>query len=396
VLRKSRLNTMRAPVCAAIMAAGPECLDGYGTVSSSLRREEGGALGESVAFHPTLPLPDAYSRVSAFICQGCHTRFNSNIDGLSQQQTISPMDSTEQLNEDISDLHTRIATLKAHRANLSSVLLSQPHLAARLQNSGATIKSMDHADQIVTRQSKRNLENIYRACAGVTAYKVKDPDPHALNDGNILGVSIDVALGGRFVETYHVLLGVQQKDDKKILRIHKHSIPPCMPLQQLSDKWLPTSGKDEENDPEQDLVRFGRLLRKELVSWHLRVNAVEELRREAGLAKSRQDSEPGGSTATGQTLNAFVSDDEASSDVEEADGETGSVRILDIEADAAVRQITVVWSNKRTAVMSITKDGRVERAVCRTRDGARDVVLSKRAIGPISGLVRRLRAQTGE
>ncbi|CAG5177838.1 uncharacterized protein ALTATR162_LOCUS8403 [Alternaria atra] len=302
------------------------------------------------------------------------------------------METTEQLDDEISDLHTRIATLKAHRANLSSVLLSQPHLAARLQSSGTHNKSADHVDQIITQQSKRNLENAYRACAGVTAYKVKDPDPHALNDGNILGVSIDVSLGGRFVETYHVLLSVRQKDNKRILRINKHTIPPCIPLQQLSDKWLPAGGKDEENDPEQDLVQFGRLLRKELVSWHLRVNAVEELQKEAGLAKSRPDSETEGFASTGRVLNAFVSDDETSSDVEEADGETDSARILDIEADAAVRQITVVWSNRRTAVMSITKDGRVERAVCRTKDGARDDVFSRKAMGPISGLVRRLRA----
>ncbi|KAI4675522.1 uncharacterized protein J4E88_007555 [Alternaria novae-zelandiae] len=302
------------------------------------------------------------------------------------------METTEQLDEDISDLHTRLATLRAHRANLSSVLLSQPHLAARLQSTNTNDKPANDANDVITRQSKRNLENIYRACAGVTAYKVKDPDPHALNDGNILGVSIDVALGGRFVETYHVLLNVKQKQDKRTMKIHKHTVPPCIPLQHLSDKWLPASGKDEENDPEQDLVRFGRLLRKELVSWHLRVNAVEELRKDAGLAQPRQDSEDDNFVSTGKILNAFVSDNEASSDIEQDDADFGSARILDIEADAAIRQVTVVWSDRRTAVMAITKDGRVERAVCRTRDGARDAVLSRKAVGPLNGLVRRLRA----
>jgi len=302
------------------------------------------------------------------------------------------METTEQLDEDISHLHTRLATLHAHRANLSSVLLSQPHFAARLQSTNTNNKPANDANDVITRQSKRNLENIYRACAGVTAYKVKDPDPHAQNDGNILGVSIDVAMGGRFVETYHVLLSVKQKHDKRTMKIHKHTVPPCIPLQHLSDKWLPASGKDEENDPEQDLVRFGRLLRKELVGWHLRVNAVEELRKDAGLAQSRQDSEDDSFTSNGKILNAFVSDDEASSDIEQDDADLGSARMLDIEADAAIRQVTVVWSDRRTAVMAVTKDGRVERAVCRTRDGARDVVLSRKAVGPLNGLVRRLRA----
>ncbi|KAG9187838.1 hypothetical protein G6011_05709 [Alternaria panax] len=295
------------------------------------------------------------------------------------------MDTLEQLDDHISDLHTRIATLEAHRASLSSVLLSQPRLAARLH------KPADAASPIITQQSKRNLENIYRACAGVTAYRVRDPDPHALNQGNILGVSIDVALRGRFVDTYHVLLGVAQKDGRSILSINKHTVPACIPLEQLCDRWLPTGAKDEENHPEQDLVQFGRRLRKELVGWHLRANALEELQKEAGLAQPQRDSEREGYASAGTILNAFVSDDEASSDADEAD-EAADARILDIEADAAVRQITVVWSDRRTAVMSITKDGRVERAVCRTRDGTRDDIFSRKAMGPMSGLVRRLRA----
>jgi central kinetochore subunit Mal2/MCM21 len=304
------------------------------------------------------------------------------------------METIGQLDDDISDLHTRIATLEAHRANLSTVLLSQPHLAARLQSSTQRDEASANAQRILTQQSRRNLENIYRACAGVTAYKVQDPDPHALNGGNILGVSIDVSLGGRFVETYHVLLSVRDKEGKKVLRIHKHTIPPCIPLQPLANKWLPAGGKDEELDPEQDLVRFGRLLRKELVGWHMRVNAVEVLRKEAGLAKPPKNVEDVGSANMGRVLNAFVSDDEASSDAEEDEDEDedSAPRVRGIEADAAVRHMTVTWSDRKTAVMSITKDGRVEKSVCRTRDGSRDTVLSKKAIGPMSGLVRRLMA----
>ncbi|KAF1838511.1 hypothetical protein BDW02DRAFT_564871 [Decorospora gaudefroyi] len=301
------------------------------------------------------------------------------------------METIEQLDEDISELHTRIATLQAHRANLSSILLSQPHLAARLQRGAERDNSTENTQRVFTAQSKRNLENIYRACAGVTAYKVRDPDPHAPNNGNILGISIDVSLGGRFVETYHVLLSVGAKGEKKVLRVHKHTIPPCIPLLQLANKWLPVSGKDKEMNSEQDLVRFGRLLRKELVGWHMRVNAVEGLREEAGLTKARGKSEDVGSALIGKVLNAFVSDDDASSDVEEDEEEEhGTSRIRDIEADAGARQITITWSDKQTAVMSISKDGRVEKAVCRARDGSRDVILARKAIGPVAGLVRRL------
>lgn len=294
------------------------------------------------------------------------------------------MESVEQLDSDISDLHARIAILKAHRANLSSILLSQPNLAARLGDD-ATVK------RLIDQQSKRNLENTYRACAGVTAYKVKDPDPNAVNNGDVLGISIEVPINGGFVDTYHVLFTVRDHDNSKRLRIHKHTIPACIPLQQLANKWIPQSTGDGDGakDPDQDLVRFGRALRRELVSWHMRVEAVQTMRTQAKLPDPQAEAELDNDVISGgKVLNAFVSSD-ASSDAEDDDG-NGPVRILDIEADAAVRQITITWSDGRTAVLVVTKDGRVEKAVCRARGGSRDVVLSTKAVGPLSGLLRRL------
>ncbi|KAH8719395.1 Cenp-O kinetochore centromere component-domain-containing protein [Phaeosphaeriaceae sp. PMI808] len=255
----------------------------------------------------------------------------------------------------------------------------------------ATAEDLD-SDISDLHQSQRNLENIYRACAGVTAYKVKDPDPNAINNGNILGVSIDVAVAGRFLQTYHVLLNWSEGDGSRLLKVHKHTIPPFIPLQHLVDKWLPTSGKLADVDPEQDLVRFGRLLRKELAGWHMRARAMEDLRKEAGLAgQSVGEGNDAGLADAGRVLNAFVSsdDDDRSSDVEDAGG---SARILDIEWDAAVRQVTVTWSDRRVIVASIAKDGRIEKAVCRARNGSRDVALSRKAIGPVGGLIRRLQA----
>jgi central kinetochore subunit Mal2/MCM21 len=300
------------------------------------------------------------------------------------------MATIDDLDSDISDLHARISTLHAQRANLASVLLSQPHLSARLQSPNNNSKSSDSAQRAIEQQSKRNLENVYRACAGVTAYKVKDPDPNAINNGNILGVSIDVAIGGKFIETYHVLLNWRSRDEGRLLRIHKHTIPSSIPLQQLVNKWLPTNGKDEELDPEQDLVRFGRLLRKELASWHMRAQAVEDMKREAGLSSNKSREKDDDFEGPGKVLNAFVSDDEASSDAEQ-DIPDGPVRIFDIESDAAVRQITITWSDRRLAVLTVTKDGRIEKAVCRARDGSRDAAMARKAIGPMIGLVRRLK-----
>lgn len=309
------------------------------------------------------------------------------------------METTESLDADISALRTRLTTLHAHRANLSSILLSQPHLSSHLQLPSPPAKTKtptptpsSTARDIISQQATRNTTNIYRACAGVTAYKVQDPDPHAINGGAILGISIDVSLGGKFIETYHVLLNYREHEGKKVLRVHKHTIPTCIPLQQLANKFLPIGGGGKDGDVveqmEQDLVKFGRALRRELVGWHLRMDALEVLRNEIDVeqGKKRKDESV---EETGRVLNAFMSDDEASSDIEEEEV-SGPLKIVDIEADAAVRQITVRWSDRRTAFMSITKDGRVEKAVCRLKNGTRDVALSRKAVGPMTALVRRL------
>ena len=294
------------------------------------------------------------------------------------------MESADQLDAEISDLHDRIATLKAQRANLTSVLLSQPHLTTRLGSDAAT-------KRIIDQQLRRNLENTYRACAGVTAYRVKDPDPYAVHNGDILGISIEVPLNGGFVDTYHVLLVVREPENTGRLRIHKHTIPACIPLQQLANKWLPqsTNNGDGAKDMEQDLVKFGRALRRELVSWHMRLQTIQDLRRAAKIPDDDENHEDNavGLVSGGKVLNAFVSDD--SSDAEEDDGEA-PIRILDIEADAAVRSVTITWSDGRTAGLVVTKDGRVDKAICRARGGARDSTLSAKAIGPLSGLLRRL------
>ncbi|KAH9868213.1 hypothetical protein J1614_007285 [Plenodomus biglobosus] len=310
------------------------------------------------------------------------------------------METTESLDADISALRTRLATLHAHRANLSSILLSQPHLSSHLQLPSQPSKTKTPtptpsatARDIISQQATRNTTNIYRACAGVTAYKVQDPDPHAINGGTILGISIDVSLGGKFIETYHVLLNYREREGKKLLRVHKHTIPTCIPLQQLANKFLPVGGGGKDGqvveETEQDLVKFGRALRRELVGWHLRMGALEAMRKEVDIEQGKRQKDEN-VEEMGRVLNAFMSDDDASSDIEEE--VSRPLKIVDIEADAAVRQITVRWSDRRTAFMSITKDGRVEKAVCRLKDGTRDVALGRKAVGPMTALLRRLTA----
>ncbi|KAF9735597.1 hypothetical protein PMIN04_009390 [Paraphaeosphaeria minitans] len=304
------------------------------------------------------------------------------------------MATVESLDDDIGHLRDRIATLQAHRANLTSILLSQPHLPTRLEQRPVLHeRNRRNAAKLVQRQSNRNLENVYRACAGVTAYRVKDPDPCAVDNGNILGVRVDVSVGGRFVETYHVLFNRPNAAHKTTLKIHKHTVPPCIPLHPLANKWLPLTRKSAEEPREQDLVKFGRRLRKELASWHLRLEALEKLRKDAQLPGpiAPRDGLHAGSEP-GIVLNAFISDDEDSQEEEGSDEQDDAPRISSIDGDAAVREITLIWSNGRVGLFKVTKDGEVDKAAVRTKEGTRDASLSSKALGRIDGLIQRLEA----
>lgn len=145
---------------------------------------------------------------------------------------------------------------------------------------------------------------------------------------------------------------------------------------------------------EQKLVSFGKGLRKELVAWHLRTEAVEKLRAEAGLGdRNVGEKEERRKPAIGKILNAFVSDDE-DEDEEDAPRQRcdGPVKITEIEADMGVREISITWSNGQTGVLGVTKDGRINKAVVATADGVRVSELGRKALGRIEGLVQRMTA----
>jgi central kinetochore subunit Mal2/MCM21 len=313
------------------------------------------------------------------------------------------MASVEALDAEIASVREQITQLRARRANLSSILLATPQLSTRLQQRPVQHERLRrNASKVVKKQSDRNVENVYRACAGVTAYKVKDPDPNAVDGGNILGVRIEVFVDGKFIDTYNVLFNRPSQRHKTMLKIHRHTIPPCIPVKQLANKFLPQSQREASKTTEQNLIKFGKVLRKELVSWHMRTAAVEKLLAEAGLAdKTTKERLEGNEPAYGKVLNAFVSDDE---DEESEDDDfidngdrrrrhrDGPVKITEFEADMAVRRIDVLWSNGQAAVVEVAKDGEIVKGVVRNGDGKRMSRLERKTIGRMEGLVQRLTA----
>jgi central kinetochore subunit Mal2/MCM21 len=138
---------------------------------------------------------------------------------------------------------------------------------------------------LVKEHEDTTIANLHRTCSGITALRVQDPDPNAVDGGNVLGIRFDIFSAEKraFDTPYYVLFN--QPNGVGRLRVHKHTIPVFVPLQSITRKYLPYTAEDEEDNPKsvakvQDLPLFVRALRKELVSHHKRLEAYKRLKQE--------------------------------------------------------------------------------------------------------------------
>lgn len=242
-------------------------------------------------------------------------------------------------------------------------------------NSNSPTSSAATALTVVEKQQKHNLENLHRTCAGVTAFRVKDPDPYAVDNGKILGVRIEVSVKGRFAAPYYLLLNRPSMESDN-LRIHKHTVPPCVPLPALAARFLPqTPASDDEESAKQgriqDLHRLVRELRQELVSHHLRLDVITKLRADAGLLEDVEDGSGKRKRKAGK-------------------GGIEDVRALDLGA----REIEISWTDESTVRILVSRKGVVEKVVAKSVDGnARQRAVERRVMagdGHIEGVMERL------
>lgn len=151
------------------------------------------------------------------------------------------------------------------------------------------------------KQKAYKQQCLYRTCAGITTFRANDPDPNAVNGGIVLGLRIEVMTRTKFLRPYYVLLNrpyTVSKETAGLLRIHRHTVPPCIPISGLAARYLPapsSSARDREGDSEatmprqQNLSRFVRALRREIVRYHNRVAMIADLRKAVGLDGKRKD-----------------------------------------------------------------------------------------------------------
>ncbi|KAI1456837.1 Cenp-O kinetochore centromere component-domain-containing protein [Annulohypoxylon moriforme] len=195
-------------------------------------------------------------------------------------------------------------------------------------------------------QAAHKQQCLYRACASVTTFKVRDPDPNAVDGGSVLGLRFEIMYKARFLRPYYVMLN-RPYPNSRYLRIHRHTVPQCIPLTGLSARYLPpptTKGNTNNNDDDdnapkkQDLTTFVRALRRELVRYHNRTAIIGDLRSEAGLEKKPRK------------------------EVE--------VPIVDISAaDVQAKQIRVEWEDGRSGRLVISDDGDIVKMVAQGENG---------------------------
>ncbi|TPX14510.1 uncharacterized protein E0L32_005474 [Thyridium curvatum] len=317
--------------------------------------------------------------------------------------------SAADIDDEIETLKARApaASLKRQLRVQASTLLSSPSTAQLLvspQEASALPLPSTSDENTPLRgklaaQAAHNQQCLYRACASVTSFVAQDPDPSAVDAGRVLGLRVEVMTRARFLRPYYVLLNRPWRagpSASDFLRVHRHTIPPCVPLAGLAARHLPapparalspvlgssfeegSGSSGAARGRHQDLAKFVRVLRRELVRYHNRAGVVADLRRAVGLDKKRREEEDREDTSGGA----------------EAETETDK-RVVDISAaDAEVKHVKIEWADGRTGRLVIGDDGRVLNLVVIGENG-RDRSVARELLGDPSHRLEDLAKRLG-
>ena len=184
-------------------------------------------------------------------------------------------------------------------------------------------------------------------CTGATLFESRDPDPYAVDNGRIIGVRIEAfhRREKKFAKPNYILLNRPYSQDTERLRVHRHTLPPYIPLKRLVDQFLTppdsfaTTGSGEGiplkqlKQHKQDLSRLVREIRRELISYQRRKEAVLVLQ-------------------------------------EKVKHDNGENAIREIDAvDAELRELRIDWTNGSVARIRVSQKGDIEKILVVGADG---------------------------
>ncbi|KAI0975689.1 cenp-O kinetochore centromere component [Xylaria arbuscula] len=257
----------------------------------------------------------------------------------------------DRLQDEIAKLRAQVESLKNDVKLQTATLMTadstrqilQSHVAGDRQSTTSEAVKL----KLLTRfqeQSAHKQQCLYRACATITTFKVRDPDPNAVDGGNVIGLRFEIMSKAKFVRPYYVMLN-RPYTDRRHLRVHRHTVPPCIPLPGLAARHLPPpAARDDDDAPKkQDLSSFARALRRELVRYHNRAATIGDMKKAAGLGSKK------------------ASDQDSES------------AIVDISAaDAEARQISMQWRDGRSGRLIMNDDGDIVKMVVMQGDNGQD------------------------
>ncbi|KAF4460690.1 hypothetical protein FALBO_12526 [Fusarium albosuccineum] len=266
---------------------------------------------------------------------------------------IAPTES-DLIDQEIASLKEQVASLRKSLKVETSTILASSSTRNLLKPSGSFFsrnKSSSRAKLLSeSDKQKANVQQcLYRICSSVTSFKVHDPDPNAVDGGHILGLRFEVMSKGQFLRPYYVMLN-RPYFNSKHLRVHRHTLPPAIPLSGLAARHLPAPRPESDDPPQQNLDRFVRTLRREIVRYHNRLGVSADLRRGLGLHDKAGDN--------------IMPDDIV------------EVGIADIQA----KQIRFSWADDRSGRVVMDDDGNVLKLMMFGREG-RDWETTKELYG---------------
>ncbi|KAF5002013.1 hypothetical protein FDECE_10755 [Fusarium decemcellulare] len=266
---------------------------------------------------------------------------------------IAPTES-DLIDQEIASLKEQVASLRKSLKVETSTILTSSSTQSLLKPSGSFLsrnKSSSRA-KLLSESDKQKAyaqQCLYRICSSVTSFKVHDPDPNAVDGGHILGLRFEVMSKGQFLRPYYVMLN-RPYFNSKHLRVHRHTLPPAIPLSGLAARHLPAPRPESDDPPQQNLDRFVRTLRREIVRYHNRLGVSADLRRGLGLHDKAGDN--------------IMPDDIV------------EVGIADIQA----KQIRFSWADDRSGRVVMDDDGNVLKLMMFGREG-RDWETTKELYG---------------